>query len=213
MASPFPGMDPYLEGEMWQEFHGRLANQISEQLLPQLRPKYVALLEKRYVFDRPILGILEPPGARIVYPDVHVLQRPGTGQQASAVQGTTAIAAPTIKLPAGIVDDVPVTSVEIRDAANRRLVTVIEILSPVNKRGNGFEDYLRCRRELMLTDTHLLEIDLLIQGERIPAEGEIPPAPYYIYLTRRPPLYHRSLGSVAPGAPADRTRAATPPRP
>lgn len=184
MASPFPGMDPYLEGEMWQEFHGRLANQISQQLLPQLRPKYVALLEKRYVFDRPILGILEPPSARIVYPDVHVLRRPGAGQQPLAGYVMPAIAEPTITLPAGIVDEVPVTSVEIRDAADRRLVTVIEILSPVNKRGNGFEDYLRRRRELMLTDTHLLEIDLLIQGERIPVEGAVPPAPYYLYLTR-----------------------------
>ncbi len=25
MASPFPGMDPYLEGELWQEFHETLA--------------------------------------------------------------------------------------------------------------------------------------------------------------------------------------------
>ena len=37
MPSPFPGMDPYLEGEMWQEFHSRLANQISEQLLDVVR--------------------------------------------------------------------------------------------------------------------------------------------------------------------------------
>lgn len=51
MPSPFPGMDPYLEGEMWQEFHERLANQISVQLLPLLTPKYVALLAKRYVLD------------------------------------------------------------------------------------------------------------------------------------------------------------------
>ncbi len=57
MSSPFPGMDPFLEGEMWQEFHVRLASQISEQLMPLLRPKYVALLEKRYVLDRPIFGI------------------------------------------------------------------------------------------------------------------------------------------------------------
>jgi NADPH-dependent 7-cyano-7-deazaguanine reductase QueF len=49
MPSPFPGMDPYLEGEMWQEFHERLANEISAQLLPKLAPKYVALLAKRYV--------------------------------------------------------------------------------------------------------------------------------------------------------------------
>ncbi|MCL4827264.1 MAG: DUF4058 family protein [Caldilinea sp.] len=24
MASPFPGMDPYLEGDLWQEFHDNI---------------------------------------------------------------------------------------------------------------------------------------------------------------------------------------------
>lgn len=61
MPSPFPGMDPYLEGEMWQEFHERLANQISVELLPQLGPKYVALLAKRYVVGSPTSGILRFP--------------------------------------------------------------------------------------------------------------------------------------------------------
>jgi Protein of unknown function (DUF4058) len=53
MPSPFPGMDPYLEGELWQEFHERLSNQISTQLMPKLGAKYVALLAKRYVIDSP----------------------------------------------------------------------------------------------------------------------------------------------------------------
>jgi NADPH-dependent 7-cyano-7-deazaguanine reductase QueF len=44
-------MDPYLEGEMWQEFHGRLAGEISRQLMPLLKPKYVALLAKRLIID------------------------------------------------------------------------------------------------------------------------------------------------------------------
>ena len=30
MPSPFPGMDPYLEGDMWQEFHDRLDFEYSE---------------------------------------------------------------------------------------------------------------------------------------------------------------------------------------
>ena len=65
MASPFPGMDPYLEGEMWQEFHETLASAIGTQLMPRLRPKYVALLAKRYVLDRTSLGIVVAPPARI----------------------------------------------------------------------------------------------------------------------------------------------------
>lgn len=58
MASPFPGMDPYLEGELWQEFHETLASEIRAQLMPRLAPKYVALLAKRYVLDLSALGYL-----------------------------------------------------------------------------------------------------------------------------------------------------------
>ena len=75
-------------------------------------------------------------------------------------------------------------SIEIRDVAQRLLVTVIEILSPINKRGEGTRDYAQRRLELLRTQTHLLEIDLLRQDLRIQLLGEPPPAPYYIYLSR-----------------------------
>ena len=140
-SSPFPGMDPFLEGDLWQEFHDRLANQISEQLLPLLRPKYVALLSKRYVINK----------------------------------------------------EIPLLSVEIRDAAERRLVTVIEILSPVNKHGEGLDEYVDKRTSILQTQTHLLEIDLLRGGSRIPLIGDLPPTPYYIFLSR---FTHRPRTSV-----------------
>ena len=77
MPSPFPGIDPYLEGDLWQEFHDRLANQISMQLMPRLTPKYVALLAKRYVIDSPVLGVFDLAPARVFYADVHVVTSPG----------------------------------------------------------------------------------------------------------------------------------------
>ncbi|GIV98868.1 DUF4058 family protein [Roseiflexus sp.] len=48
MPSPFPGMDSYLEGELVQAFHERLAHQISVALMPPIRPRSVALLAKRW---------------------------------------------------------------------------------------------------------------------------------------------------------------------
>lgn len=184
MPSPFPGMDPYLEGEMWQEFHERLAHQISAQLMPLLAPKYVALLAKRYVIDRPILGIFDVPPRRVIYPDVHVVTPPA--RPAASTTGNTgvAIAEPPLELPSLLPEEVPVLSVEIRDVAERRLVTLIEILSPVNKRGDGAREYAERRMELLQTETHLLEIDLLRGGMRIQLAGEPPPAPYYVYLSR-----------------------------
>lgn len=181
MGSPFPGMDPYLEGEMWQEFHGTLINAIRAQLMPQLRPKYVAFLAKRYVLDRPLAAIDEP-GIRVIYPDVHVVE--ADDRRLREIALAYGVMAPTVELASPVVEEVPLLSVEIRDVAERRLVTLIEILSPVNKRGDGARDYGNRRLEILQTATHLLEIDLLCQGERIQLLGEPPPASYYVYLSR-----------------------------
>jgi hypothetical protein len=152
--------------------------------MPRLRPKYVALMAKRYVFDRPALGVLDlPPEQRIIYPDAHIVE---LREQAVAYQLT---AAPTLELNSPMDENVPVLSLEIHDVAERRLVTVIEILSPINKRGDGAREYIERRRDLMRTRTHLLEIDLVRRGGRIPLEGHMPVAPYYVFLsrfTRRP---------------------------
>ena len=69
MPSPFPGMDPYLEGYLWPDVHHRLATQISDQLMPHLRPRYVAHIEIQVVTD-------ESPEAEIgiMYPDVEIVQ-------------------------------------------------------------------------------------------------------------------------------------------
>jgi hypothetical protein len=48
MPSPFPGMDPYLEGDDWTSFHAHFVTEIARQLTPRLRPKYIALPEKRF---------------------------------------------------------------------------------------------------------------------------------------------------------------------
>lgn len=51
MVSPFPGMDPYLEGDLWPDAHQALANQIRRQLTPLIQPKYVARLSRYVVED------------------------------------------------------------------------------------------------------------------------------------------------------------------
>ncbi len=194
MASPFPGMDPYLEGELWQEFHETLAGEIRAQLMPQLPEKYVALLAKRYVLAPPSLAgqlgpglsIVDWPTQRTIYPDVHVVAPPPRPLREPSVEYATdvALVAPAVELPSPLPEEIPLLSVEIRDVAQRRLVTLIEILSPVNKRGTGARDYAERRIELLQTRTHLLEIDLLRGGTRIELLDEPPPAPYYIYLSR-----------------------------
>jgi hypothetical protein len=95
---------------------------------------------------------------------------------------------------------IPHLTVEIRDAANRQLVTAIEVLSLTNKRGEGREEYLFKRRRILLSTAHLIEIDLLRQGQRVPMREPLPAAPYFVYLSR---AEHRPMTDVFPIASSD----------
>jgi hypothetical protein len=49
MSNPFPGMDPYLEGDLWMSVHTDLCSEIARQLAPKVRPKYVVRSTRRVV--------------------------------------------------------------------------------------------------------------------------------------------------------------------
>ena len=194
MPSPFPGMDPYLESDMWQEFHGTLANAIRQQLLTVLPPQYVALLSKRYALYSPSVSLLDLPAeTRAIYPDVHVAESPPRVAEAAVAYDTHTNTPPSAQLPSFMAEEVPLLSIEVQDVASRRLVTAIEILSPVNKVGLGWAEYEAKRRDLLMRPVHLLEIDLLRRGRRITLDGAPPPADYYCYLSR---FTHRPLTDV-----------------
>ena len=54
MASPFPGMDPYLKQPVfWSFFHTRLMVAIADALAADLRPKYYIEVETRSYMDTP----------------------------------------------------------------------------------------------------------------------------------------------------------------
>src|SRR4029077_9823465 len=76
----------------------------------------------------------------------------------------------------------------IRDLNDQeRVVTHIEILSPSNKRRGteGWDQYLRKRNALLLGQAHLVEIDLLRGGHRMPMVEPWPNSPYYLLVGRR----------------------------
>src|SRR5260370_38433290 len=51
MPSPFPGMDPFIEGQKWSDFHHGLMSVIREVLIPQVRPRYVVGVEEHLYVD------------------------------------------------------------------------------------------------------------------------------------------------------------------
>ncbi len=180
MPSPFPGMDPYLEGPEWTSVHTELSSEIARQLAPKLRPKYIIRTTRRFVTDVPEdVSIL----AGDLYPDAGVVRTeyPNTARVHPAA--ATTIEAP-LQIETVVPPRVPHVTIEIRDVAHRQLVTAIEILSPTNKRGEGYLEYLDKRRRILYSQAHLMEIDLLRAGRRVPMQEPLPPAPYFVFLSR-----------------------------
>lgn len=180
MPSPFPGMDPYLEAELWPDVHNALASKLRAFLVPQLRPKYTARLEIYVVEDtspESEIGIL--------YPDVEVLQlRQRRDRAPSKDESNIATIKAPLTLPVIQPVSVRIPSVEIRDTANNVLVSCIEILSPANKREPGLTDYRKKRQRLYNASVHLIEIDLLRRGNRAFNHPRLPEVPYLVTLTR-----------------------------
>lgn len=184
MPSPFPGMDPYLEGYLWPDAHHRLATEISRSLTPLLRPRYVARIEVYTVED-------DSPETEvgILYPDVEVLTARARESARPAKPGTALAEPRTLRAPLTIPIIEPIeariASVEIRDAARNELVTAIEILSPVNKKEPGVGRYREKRSRLYRSGVHILEIDLLRRGVRpLANHPSLPLADYMCSLTR-----------------------------
>src|SRR3954453_10990617 len=175
MANPFPGMDPYLEGDLWMTVHTDLCAEIARQLSPKLRPKYVALSTRRVVLAPP--NETEGPAPQR-FPDVGVLSSQAPSSSASA-----AVASAPLILPADLPEPIPHVSVEIRDVAGRRLVTCIEVLSPTNKQGPGREEYAAKRYQILSGAAHLVEIDLLRVGTRFPTAEPLPAVPYFVFIS------------------------------
>jgi hypothetical protein len=93
--------------------------------------------------------------------------------------------------------------VEVREAkAGHKLVTLIEIVSPANKRpGHDRRAYLKKQQEVRAGDANTVEIDLLRAGRRLVTsrqlaeviEGIEPPKDYLVLVSR----YWRRLGGAA----------------
>jgi hypothetical protein len=74
---------------------------------------------------------------------------------------------------------------EVREVATREVVTVIELLSPINKRsGQGRNSYEDKRDRVLGSSTHLVEIDLLRSGAAIGLAGQGIRSDYRVLVSR-----------------------------
>ena len=181
MPSPFPGMDPYLEHPaLWHQIYTVLIGQLQLHLAPLVAPRYRVVVERRMY-----LTLMEP-GELVGVPDLGVVLTRPEEPRALATTVATQVLPLIAELPQP--EERRQRYLEIREVDTDRLITVVEILSPDNKRsGEGREQYERKRLEVLSTLTHLVEIDLLRAGEPMPmrilGDGH-PGSSYRIVISR-----------------------------
>ncbi len=196
MPSPFPGMDPYLEDPVrWPDLHHSLITYIRNALQPQVRPRYHARIGER-------IYILQPP--RALYPDALLIRRPIREPSPVSAYAQAPQVAVTTEEEEGELEPIILTLppvehrepfIEIVHAAGEEVVTVIEVLSPANKTpGEGHRLYHRKQQEILNSNAHLVEIDLLVEGLHtvaISEEGKasLPSHRYLVSVNRAPDKY------------------------
>jgi hypothetical protein len=161
MPSPFPGMNPFLEQpDAWHDFHETFCVHCRELFLPKVRPNYlVKVAEHDHLHE-------VPADERQGGASRSILQAPAFG---------------TIPLAVDIEGQ---SFLEIRDRQDRRLIAVIELVSPSNKKpGADREQFVAKRLEFLRGSVHYVEIDLLRGGPRLPLR-DVVLRDYYVLVRR-----------------------------
>jgi len=195
-------MDPFIEGQAWEDFHQGFIGELSATLVPLVRPRYVVRKERRIYVEHGANG-----EDRLLRADLAV-----TAERQALSGGATAPSSATAPSPVLVHLPMPEQRREafltIRDVQTMEVVTVVELLSPANKRtgSDGRRQYLSRREEVLQSRTHLAELDLLRGGERLPTVEPLPVADYYALICRNHPrdqaeVHHWTLRASLPGIP------------
>jgi hypothetical protein len=178
-------MDPYLESPDWfPNLHHDLITHMEGALQRSLPRSYYAQSNYRIWLEY---------SRRYAEPDVEVVQSPSKrrrrsrGAAAAAKLQTWEPFVVTVETIAHGPFKQSFLEIRRRDDDGVRLVTAIEILSPFNKQvGHPSRDqYIVKQREVLASDAHLVEIDLLRRGTytaAVPRESVEEKAGPYDYL-------------------------------
>lgn len=200
MPSPFPGMDPYLEQSgAWGDFHLEFISCLRSTLRRHLPRNYSARIQERVT----VIESFEVP-PRSLEPDLIVGRRKGAPSSEERPPGAALLEPATV--PLILPEEERDHYIEIYDQPEQTLVAAVEVLSPTNKLSRGREQYLLKRDAILRQDVHLIELDLLVCGQRLPTAEPYPQDDYYAFVARaeRRPLcdvYHWGLRQPLPPVP------------
>jgi hypothetical protein len=179
VRSPFSGMDPYLEHPaLWQDVHNSLIVAIRDALAPLVAPRYYIGVERRTYFLKPDDIVF------IGRPDIAVIG-PHSAQSPVRTPLTPSVNVLEVDVPMN--DEVGENFLEIHEVETGQLVTLFELLSPVNKlHSQGRSEYEEKRDQIFRNRTNLVEIDLLRAGEPMAIVGPPVESDYRILVSRFP---------------------------
>lgn len=185
MPRAFPGMDPYLESpEFWPDFHSTFVNCWREAIATFLPENYEARIDERVsLIEMPATDERQTALGRHILPDVSVTRVTDSAHENSqegSVLTREPVVVPLIMAP----EEVRETYIRILHRPDRSLVAVLELLSPTNKTDIGFGDYVQKRMALLRQPVHLVELDLLVGGQRVPTARPLPTGHYFALVAR-----------------------------
>lgn len=182
---------------LWPHFHSQFVVTLSFELAKALEPRYVVVTDERvYVTSTP-----DPP-ITTFRPDVSTTLPKQPGAELETLRWSTglALADPmVVRVPQP--ERIRERFVTVRTLEGE-VVTVVEVLSPNNKAPGheGRAAYLKKREQVLLSTSHLVEMDLVSGGERMPLEEPWPACAYAILVSRADRRPQAELYPVPEGA-------------
>jgi hypothetical protein len=177
-------MDPYLETPaLWSDFGESFITYLGGALLDYLPDNYEARINVKVNHVE-----IAPPRRRLIEADVAVTQRE------------------PVTLSLVIEEETHKRHIEILHRPDRTLVAVLELLSPANEEEPGRTLQLAKRDALAHLPVHVVELDLLLKGQRFPFEEDLPAGDYYAFISRgdrrpRCQAYHWIMREALPAIP------------
>jgi hypothetical protein len=172
-------MDLYLETlAFWSDFHARFIYNWSDALADILPEQYEARIDEKVR-----LVEVNPSRRKLIEPDVALMRRESSNTPPPAPAGVATLEPVTLTLDIEE-EERHERWIEILHRPERSVVAVLELLSPTNKEEPGRGDCIAKRNALLRHPIHLVELDLLIGGRRLPPENDLPGGDYYVLVSR-----------------------------
>lgn len=182
MAGPFPGVDPYLESQhFWPDFHHRFMNYWCEVIADRLPDHYDARLEE---WVELVESTEEKRGRR--ESDLAVSRHnPPLGPSSPAEESGGVLTVEPVIMLHPAYEEIREIRIQIIHRPGRDLVSLLELLSPANKAGDGYDKYRAKRNEIFCQKkVHLIELDLLVGGKRLPMRDPLPAGDFFALVSR-----------------------------